>query len=52
MVDGLAVAALVSILSWLLLTAGVQVVADGILRLPIGQAAILKIMAALIPHVI
>ena len=49
-VDDLAVAALISILSSLLLTTGVKVVADGILILPIGQAAIFKIMAELIPH--
>ena len=49
-VDGLAVAALFSILSSLLLATGVKIVADGILRLPIGQATIFKIMAELIPH--
>ena len=49
-VDGLAVAALFSILRSLLLATGVKIVADGILRLPIGQATIFKIMAELIPH--
>ena len=43
-VDGLAVVALFSILSSLLLATGVKIVADGILRLPIGQATIFKIM--------